>query len=185
MRSTNIQNVRFLYESGTSTSVSSGRVVGVAGLGTDHLTPAGGITTSMHRQQTLLAARYSPPRPQTASSDALILLVLAVLLLVGSGIALLIMQDVTVVPHPVLIGCILLLAGVATVIPAFRALLIRGAKQQELTEVYKKTACRMAAKLCVPEMRLLWNHSLRADSTSSRALNCCRCPSGRSLSFFR
>src|SRR5437899_2539251 len=46
--SSNIQSVPLLYEAGTSTSISKGRVIGVAGLGTDHLTPAGGMTTTTH-----------------------------------------------------------------------------------------------------------------------------------------
>src|SRR6266568_9366528 len=44
--SSNIQSVPLLYEAGTSTSTSRGRVIGLAGLGTDHLTPAGGMTTT-------------------------------------------------------------------------------------------------------------------------------------------
>jgi hypothetical protein len=84
--SSNIQSVRLLYEAGTSTSIFKGRVIGVAGLGTDHLTPAGGMTTTTHRQQTLLAARYSPPRKQKASNDKTAWLFIAAVTLIGFGL---------------------------------------------------------------------------------------------------
>ena len=56
-RSDNIQNVRLLYESGTSTSVSSGVALGVADIGESGYALVGGSGI----QQTLLAERYAPP----------------------------------------------------------------------------------------------------------------------------
>lgn len=62
--SDNIQNARLLYESGTSTSRSSGQVIGAAGLGTGDVTLIGGGTISSKKHQTLLAARHGPPKLQ-------------------------------------------------------------------------------------------------------------------------
>ncbi len=128
--SSNIQSVPLLYEAGTSTSISNGRVIGVAGLGTDQLVPAGGMTTTTHRQQTLLAARYSPPRPQTASNDNTALLFIAVFSLIIIGILLLVMESET--SHSIL-ASFLILGGIATAIPAVKALKAMQAKQKELT----------------------------------------------------
>lgn len=134
----NIQSVPLLYEAGTSTSVSNGRVIGVAGLGTDHLTPAGGMTTTTHRQQTLLAARYSPPSPQKASNDNTAFLFIAVVSLIGFGVALLAYSDDSEGSHSILIGLVSILAGAATVIPAIKALKAMQAKQKQLTTAYVK-----------------------------------------------
>ena len=134
--SSNIQSVPLLYEAGTSTSISKGRAIGVAGLGTDHITPAGGMTTTTHRQQTLLAARYSPPNLQKASNDSTALLFIAVVSLIGFGIALLANSDDSEGSRSILIGVVSILAGIATIIPAIKALKTMQAKQKELTATH-------------------------------------------------
>ena len=136
--SSKIQSLPLLYEAGTSTSISKGRVIGVAGLGTDHLTPAGGLTTTTHRQQTLLAARYSPPSPPKASNDIpafTALLFIGALILIISGIALLASRsdDFPLWSFRVL-GSLLILAGIATFIPALK---IMHAEQEKLMKTYR------------------------------------------------
>ncbi len=128
--SSNIQSVPLLYEAGTSTSVSRGRVIGVAGFGTDHLTPASGMTTTTHRQQTLLAARYSPPRRQTEFNEKAVLLFIAVFSLIIIGILLLVAD--TSYPIPI-VASFLILGGIITLVPAVKALKAMRAKQKELT----------------------------------------------------
>lgn len=132
----NIQSVSILYEAGTSTSISRGRVIGVAGLGTDHLTPAGGMTTTTLRQQTLLAARYSPPQPAKASNDATAWWFILVALLIGFGVVLF-EGWLTESPHPVL-GFLCIIGGTAVLIPASRAAKAMHLKQKELTKAYVK-----------------------------------------------
>lgn len=131
----NIQSVPLLYEAGTSTSISKGRVIGVAGLGTDHLTPAGALTTTTHRQQTLLAARYSPPRRQMASNDKTALLFTAVALLIGFGLLALFGAD-DENSHSI-VATILILGGIATIYPALKALAAKGSEQTELNRQHK------------------------------------------------
>jgi hypothetical protein len=126
-----------VYEAGTSTSTSKGRVIGVAGLGTDHLTPAGGVTTTTHRQQTLLAARYSPPSPLKASNDKTALLFIGVFILIISGIVLLASRSDDFPLGVKVLGSLLILAGIATFIPAVKALNAMRAEQEELMKSYR------------------------------------------------
>ena len=127
--SSNIQSVPVLYEAGTSTSISKGRVIGVAGLGTDHLMPAGGMTTTTHRQQTLLAARYSPPRKQTASNDKTAWLFIAMVTLIGVGILIFVTDEEK---SRSIAATIFILGGIATIYPTIKALAAMGAEQTKL-----------------------------------------------------
>ena len=126
--SSNIQSVQFLYEAGTSTSVADGRFVGVAGFGSDHLTPVGGVTKITQHQQTRLAARYSPPDREIAAEGAGLFLILGLLLNILGGISIFI----------TLIGWALLLAGTASMVYALIELIGRGAKQKEFNKVYAR-----------------------------------------------
>jgi predicted RNA-binding Zn-ribbon protein involved in translation (DUF1610 family) len=135
--SDNIQSVPLLYQAGTSTSTSTGRVIGIAGLGTDQLTPVGGATTTRHRQQTLLAARYSPPTSQIASNNTTVLLFIAVFALMAFGVGLFASATADEDTHHPFLATFSIIGGIATIVPAFKALKTMRSEQRELARQYQ------------------------------------------------
>ncbi len=89
-----VQNVRLLYEAGTTTSRVSGTTIGMAGVpGSGEIPMIGSVqTSSCYTSRSILAQRFSPPSPEStelpirSNSEFMALLITIVLLFWGVGI---------------------------------------------------------------------------------------------------